>query len=70
MSPANPRRLPFIERGQEAFVKGAWYPVIGYALDGKGGGTVFTDKPHGPCTNLGYRIDYADIEELRAPAKE
>lgn len=68
------RRLPHLQRGDDVLVAGEWYPVVGYALshkpDAATTGSVFTLKPLGkfePC--LGYRISYADIEEVRRPSE-
>lgn len=61
---------PSIERGDDVLVDGEWYPIIGYSLslkpDAPATGSVFTSKRRGafePC--LGFRIDYADIEQVR-----
>lgn len=60
-----------LQRGDEIMVSGEWYPVIGYALtyvpNAPTTGSVFTSKPCGPIGPLGYRIDYADIEQVRRP---
>jgi hypothetical protein len=65
-------RLPHIRRGDEVLVGDGWYPVAGYSLtvrhDSPTTGSVFTAKKYGklePC--LGYRINYADISDVRAP---
>jgi hypothetical protein len=65
-------RLPYLTRGCEVLIGDEWYPVVGYALTHKPNspttGSVFTTKPHGKFEpQLGYRLDYSQIEEVRFP---
>lgn len=63
-----------LQRGDEVLVGGVWYPVIGYAgtahPGGASTGSIFTNKPIGKYEPwLGYRIDYAAVEDCRRPAE-
>ncbi|TPJ86989.1 MULTISPECIES: hypothetical protein [unclassified Mesorhizobium] len=62
-----------LQRGDDVLVGGEWYPVIGYSLrispNEPTTGDIFTTKPYGKYEPwLGYRIDYASIEQSRRPA--
>ena len=63
------KTLPHLMRGQEVLVGGQWYPVSGYSLSvSKHGttGSVFTTKAYGRFEpQLGYRLNYKDIEDVR-----
>lgn len=62
-----------LRRGDEVLVGGDWYPVIGCALtyrpNAPATGNIFTSKPYGPIGSLGYRINFADIEQVRRPTE-
>jgi hypothetical protein len=54
-----------LQRGDEVFVDGDWYPIIGYAGD-----SLFTSKPRGKHEAwLGYRINEAEVTDARRPER-
>ncbi|AKR55746.1 hypothetical protein XM25_08030 [Devosia sp. H5989] len=63
-----------LQRGDEVLVDREWYPVIGYVgthhpITGRTG-SIFTNKPIGKYEPwLGYRIDFALIEDCRRPVR-